>query len=111
MLSKELKELSESDAYKTLCSRRSKTIWPLTILMLIMYYIYILIIAFKPEIFGQKIGDGHTSLGIVVGLGVILFSFLITGIYVHKANKELEPMTEEIQKSYKGEGHSEGEDA
>lgn len=105
MLEGELKRLSESDAYKDLCASRSKAVWPLAILMLLAYYSFILVIAFNPELFATKIGDGHTSLGIVCGFAVILFTFLITGIYVRKANKDLEPKIEAIQKEF-GEGEA-----
>lgn len=91
-----LEELRQSKEYETLVSTRSKIKWPLAILMLAVYYGFVMVIAFEPEIFGTKIGDGHTSLGIVVGLLVILFSFVITGIYVHKANKTLEPLVEKL---------------
>lgn len=66
--------------------------------MLAVYYGFIMVIAFAPDVFAQKIGSGHTSLGILVGFAVIIFSFVITGIYVRKANKELEPLTEDLHK-------------
>lgn len=91
-----LQELSSSEEYQALVKQRTKIIWPLTMLMLIVYFGFVLIIAFIPEIFAQKIGDGHTSLGIASGFGVILFTFLITGVYILKANKTLEPLTHKL---------------
>ncbi len=94
-----LKELQDSEEYKELISTRSKTKWPLAVLMLVVYYGFIMILAFHDktgEIFAQKVGEGHTSVGIAVGLGVILFSFIVTGIYVRKANKVLEPLTQKL---------------
>lgn len=94
-----IEELKESEEYKELIATRSKSKWFLAILMLVVYYGFVMVIAFHDNfgnIFAQKIGDGHTSVGIVVGLGVILFSFLITGIYVRKANKVLEPLTKKL---------------
>ena len=91
-----IEELKNSDEYKQLIAIRSKAKWSLALLMLVVYYGFVLVIAFKPEIFAIKIGDGHTSLGIAVGFGVILFSFLIPGVYVQKANKVLEPLTEKL---------------
>lgn len=102
-MTQSIEQLRESEAYKSLISLRSKSKWSLAALMLVVYYGFILIIAFEPEIFATKVGDGHTSLGIVVGLGVILFSFLITGFYVRKANKVFEPLTHEIHKMAEGE--------
>lgn len=91
-----LAELQESEEYKELIAKRSQIKWPLAFLMLLVYYGFILIIAFAPDLFALKVGDGHTSVGIAIGLGVIIFSFIITGIYVQKANKILEPLTDKL---------------
>ena len=102
-MDEKLEVLRNSEEYKTLISKRSKSKWSLAALMLMAYYGFVMVIAFEPEIFAKKIGEGHTTLGIVVGLGVILFSFLITGLYVHKANKVLEPLTEKLHGKAGGE--------
>ena len=95
-MNEHIKELKNSEEYKELVATRSQSKWFLASLMMIVYYGFVMIIAFNPEFFAQKVGEGHTSLGIVVGLGVILFSFLITGIYVQKANRVLEPLTHKL---------------
>lgn len=94
--------LQDTDEYKELISTRRKLAWPLAALMLVVYYAYIMIIAFDPEIFAEKIGDGHTTVGMVTGLGVIIFTFIVTGIYVHKANTILEPLTEKLHEKVGG---------
>ncbi|MCB9963678.1 MAG: DUF485 domain-containing protein [Rhodospirillales bacterium] len=96
MIEKKLDELQHLSEYRDLVATRRRIIWPLAILMLLVYYAYILVIAFKPELFAAKIGEGHTTFGIVIGLGLIFFSFLLTGIYVHKANTKLEPLTKKL---------------
>lgn len=98
-----LEEIKNSEEYKTLISERSKSKYFLSVLMLVVYYGFVLIIAFNPEFFATKIGMGHASLGIAVGLFVILFSFVITGIYVQKANKVLEPLTAKLHEKAGGE--------
>lgn len=96
MVEKTLHDLCNSDEYKELISTRKKVTRPLAFLMLAVYYIYILVIAFAPDILAKPIGDGPTTLGILIGLGIILFSFVITGIAVHFANTRLEPLTEKL---------------
>ena len=44
-------------------------------------------------------GAGVTTLGIPIGLGVIVFTVLITGLYVRRANSEFDDLTEEIKKA------------
>lgn len=103
MSSQKLEKIIDTPEYKRLVETRSGLVWPLSITMLIVYYAYILVIAFAPELLAEKVSaNGHTTYGIVAGLGVILFSFLITGIYVHKANTVLEPLAEKLHKASGG---------
>lgn len=84
--------------YKELQSKRSSFGWLLTILMLIVYYGYIALIAFDKAFLAQPIGEGVTTLGIPLGMGVIIFTIVITGIYVRRANSEYDTLTQDILK-------------
>jgi uncharacterized membrane protein (DUF485 family) len=70
--------------------------WQLTIIMLVVYYGYIALIAFNKAYLGQPIGAGVTTLGIPLGMGVIVFTILITGLYVQRANSIYDALTKEI---------------
>ena len=72
--------------------------WSLTALMVVVYYGYIALIAFNKPFLAQPIGAGVISLGIPIGLGVIIFTIVITGIYVRRANGEYDRLTAEILK-------------
>lgn len=73
--------------FQELVRQRSKLSWTLAALILIVYYSFILVIAFAPAMLGVPVSPNATmTWGIVIGLGVILFTFVITGIYVHRAN-------------------------
>ena len=84
--------------YQELQSKRNRLAIILTILMLVVYYGYIALIAFDKEFLAQPIGAGVTSLGIPIGLGVIIFTIVITGIYVRRANGEFDRLTKDILK-------------
>lgn len=84
--------------YQELQSKRNRLAIILTILMLVVYYGYIALIAFDKEFLAQPIGAGVTTLGIPIGFGVIVFTVLITGIYVRRANGEFDALTKEILK-------------
>ncbi|MND01105.1 Inner membrane protein YjcH [compost metagenome] len=65
--------------------------------MLTVYFTFILLIAFKPEWLGRVLFEGSViTLGIPVGISIILFAFLITGLYVRKANSEFDPLRKQI---------------
>ncbi len=84
--------------YQELQSKRNRLAIILTILMLVVYYGYIALIAFDKEFLAQPIGSGVTTLGIPIGFGIIVFTVLITGIYVRRANGEFDALTKEILK-------------
>ena len=82
--------------YAALTRARKKIMWPLSLATIAAYFALILTIAFQPTTLGTPIGSGVTTIGMVLGLGVILFCMLITGIYVYYANRVLEPLTQAI---------------
>ena len=82
--------------YHELKSRRSRFGWWLTAAMMVVYYGFILLIAFDKAFLAQRIGAGVTTLGMPIGLGVILFTIVITGIYVRRANSEYDTLAAQI---------------
>ena len=84
--------------YLELRRKRNALGWTLTILMLVVYFGYIALIAFNKPFLAQPIGNGVTTLGIPIGFAVIVFTIVITGIYVRKANGEYDQLTAEILK-------------
>lgn len=82
--------------YHELRNKRNAFSWTLTILMLVVYFGYIALIAFNKPFLAQPIGNGVTTLGIPIGMGVIVFTIVITGIYVRRANGEFDRLTAEI---------------
>ena len=91
-------KIQANPKYQQLKSKRSSLGIFLTILMLIVYYGYIALIAFNKPFLAQPIGAGVTTLGIPIGMGVIVFTVVITAIYVRRANSEFDSLTAEILK-------------
>jgi uncharacterized membrane protein (DUF485 family) len=81
-----------------LVRQRAKFAWTLSILMLVIYFGFILLVAFAKPLLATKIGGGVTSLGIVIGLGVILSAFVLTGIYVQRANSRFDELTRNLNR-------------
>jgi uncharacterized membrane protein (DUF485 family) len=78
---------------------RTRNAWAmvLTALVVVVYFGYILLIAFDKEFLARKLGAGLvTSIGIPIGLGVILFTIVITAVYVHLANTRFDRMSAEV---------------
>jgi uncharacterized membrane protein (DUF485 family) len=63
------------------------------------YYGFILLVAYDKEFLAQKLGAGMTaSVGVPLGVGVIVFTILLTWIYVRRANTEFDAINESIIK-------------
>jgi len=82
--------------YLELRRKRNTFGWTLTLCMFVVYYGYIALIAFNKEFLSQPIGAGVTTIGVPIGMGVIVFTILITGLYVRRANSEFDALTREI---------------
>ncbi|NMM04684.1 DUF485 domain-containing protein [Polaromonas sp.] len=91
-------KIEANPKYHELRRKRNSFGWLLTILMMVVYYGYIALIAFNKPFLAQPISAGVTSLGIPIGLGVIVFTIVITGLYVRRANGEFDRLTAEILK-------------
>ena len=87
-----------------LVKTRSSFAWTLTIVMLVIYFGFVLVIAFDPSLLGTPLSEGSvTTVGIPVGVGVIVSAFILTGIYVRRANSEFDELTARIKAKAKGE--------
>ncbi len=93
-----VQKIQSHPKYLELRTKRNRLGIFLTVLMLVAYYGYIALIAFDKKFLAQPIGSGVTTLGIPIGMGVILFTIVITGIYVRRANGEFDALTKQILK-------------
>jgi len=85
--------------YRQLVSMRSRYSIIMTLCVMAVYYGYILLIAFDKEWLGTKLGAGMTtSIGIPLGVGVIVITIILTNIYVRRANTEFDDLNSQIIK-------------
>lgn len=84
--------------YQELVCSRKCFAWNLTVLMLAIYYGFILTIAFAPKLLGTPLSAGAvTTAGIPVGIVIIVSAFILTGLYVSKANGKFDALTKAIR--------------
>ena len=98
MLDPMLQRIASDPNYQKLRARRLKFGWTLTIAMLIVYYGFILLVAFGKDLLSTPIGSGVTTWGIPIGFGVILFTIVVTAIYVMRANSEYDDLSDRIKR-------------
>ena len=90
-------EILADPRYQRLLKRRGRFTWTLSLVMLVAYFGYIALVAFDKSLLARPIGGGVTSLGIPVGVGLILLAILLTGLYVRRANKEYDPLVDALR--------------
>ncbi|MCK5854421.1 MAG: DUF485 domain-containing protein [Sulfurovaceae bacterium] len=96
-----INQIKNNPKYQELVSKRNSFAWRLSAVMLVAYYSFIMLIAFAPQILGMKLGGTVITLGIPLGIFIILLSFVLTGIYVRRANLEFDKLTKEVLDSIK----------
>ncbi|BAN47028.1 DUF485 domain-containing protein [Metapseudomonas resinovorans] len=93
------KRIQENPRFQELVSKRERFAWILSAIMLGLYLAFILLIAFEPQLLGARVSpDSPVTWGIPIGVGLILSAFVLTGIYVRRANGEFDRMNQEILK-------------
>ena len=94
-----VQRIASNPYYLELKAKRSSFGWWLTLAMMVVYYGFILLVAFNKEFLSQRMGDGVMTLGIPIGFGVIVFTVIITTIYVRRANSEYDDLAAAISKA------------
>jgi uncharacterized membrane protein (DUF485 family) len=92
-----LARIQANPSYQELVTKRTGFGLKLTIIMLVMYYAFILIIAFDKSILGASLSGGVTTVGIPIGMGIIIISFVLTGIYTKRANGEFDDLAAKVK--------------
>jgi len=93
-----VRRIETNPHYIELVKERTRFGWLLAFSMLVVYYGFILLISFNKEALSIPIGTGVTTTGIPIGLFVIVFTVVITGIYVRHANGRYDELTDAIHR-------------
>ena len=96
-----VQRIKNNPNYIQLVKRRTSFALKLGIFVLVMFYAYILTIAFNPTVLGTRIGEGVMTIAFPVAAAIIIISFITTLIYVRRANGEFEDLTEKVREDVK----------
>ena len=94
-----VRKISTHPKYLELKAKRTSFGWWLTLAMMVVYYGFILLVAFNKEFLSQRLGAGVMTVGIPIGFGVIVFTVVITAYYVNRANSVFDDLTADIAKA------------
>ncbi|KQN25769.1 hypothetical protein ASE86_06070 [Sphingomonas sp. Leaf33] len=89
--------IADDPRYRALLKRRGRFAAILTAIILIVYFGFVGLVAFDKPLLGASLSGGATSIGIPVGLGIIILSIVLTGLYVRRANGEFDAVLAAIR--------------
>jgi uncharacterized membrane protein (DUF485 family) len=93
-------EIEKNPKFKELVAARKSLGWTLSAIMLAIYFGFILLVAFNKDLgnlLGTPLAEGAVAtVGIIIGLAVIVSAFVLTGVYVSKANAKYDVLTRQI---------------
>ena len=90
-----------SPEFQELRTRLRRFVFPMTAFFLIWYGLYVLLGAFAHDFMATKV-FGNVNAGLLIGLGQFVTTFVITGLYVRFANRELDPRAAAIRAELEG---------
>lgn len=91
-------ELLEDPEFQKLARQKNTVSLVLTILQLVLYFGFIALIAYNKEFLARKTGEGSaTTIGIPIAVGVIVLSWILTGIYIYWANNKYDAMVKSVK--------------
>jgi len=89
-----LERIRTDPRFELLCQSRSRLAWTLSAIVLIVYVGFTLLVAFAGSFLATPlVTGGVTTIGIVMGVGVILIAIVLTAVYVWKANTTFDDLT------------------
>ncbi len=89
-------KIKRDPEFHELVRKRTSFAWSLSAVMVLIYFGFILLVAFAPKFLGTPLGAGIMTIGIPLGLFVIASAFILTGLYVRRANSEFDALTAKI---------------
>jgi uncharacterized membrane protein (DUF485 family) len=97
----QFQQIEASPEFQELRSRLRRFVFPMSAVFLLWYFAYVLLGAFAHDFMGIKVW-GDINVGLLIGLGQFVSTFIITGLYVRFANRELDPRAEAIRSKLEG---------
>ena len=85
--------------FAELVGKRTRFAIILSLIVLVPYYSYMLLVSMQPQLFAAKISEGSViTIGWPIAALIVVVGWLLTGVYISRANGEFDRMTQEILK-------------
>ena len=101
-MSKTAHQILNDQEFQELARQKNKISLILTIVELVLYFGFIGLIAYNKPFLAQKMEGSATTYGIPIAVGVIILSWILTGIYIFWANSVYDEKVKSIKKRFGG---------
>ena len=94
----QVERILQNPKFKEMVRRKSNLSWTLTIIMLVVYVGFMLLVGYNKEFLMTSVSGGVTTIGMPLGLSIIVLSFLLWGVYSYIPNNKLDQLNEEAMR-------------
>ncbi len=96
-------DMQATPEFQDLRSRLRKFVFPMTAFFLAWYLLYVVLAAYAPAFMGTRLAGSNITVGLVFGLLQFVSTFVIAGVYVRFANRDLDPRSSAIREQMEGQ--------
>lgn len=90
-------KIRKNPKFALLCKERGRFSLILSLIVLVPYYTFMMMVAFNPTFFADKFGDSPIiTIGWPIGAVIIVGGWLLTGVYIRRANGDFDQLNAEI---------------
>jgi len=82
--------------FKELVSKRERLAWTLTGIVLVLFFGLFMTVAFNPSLLAIRLGSGFVTTGLLIGFSQFIFFWILTAVYVRRANSEFDALTDKL---------------
>ena len=97
MSSQVYERIRRNPKFDQLVARRTRFAGILSLIVLVIFYGFVMVVAFNPSVIGERVAEGSTlTVGVLSGLFMFVFFWVLTAVYVRRANSEFDDLTTEL---------------
>lgn len=96
-------DIIQSTKFKHMVKARNRFAMWLSFCVLLIYFVFIGIASFYPQLLAQTLGDQAITLGMPIAALVIIASWLITGLYIYITNQHFDRVKTQLKQEYQYE--------
>ncbi len=96
-------DMQENPEFQELRSRLRRFVFPMPAFFLTWYALYVLLAMYAHGFMAHRVW-GEINVGLIMGLGQFVTTFVIAALYVRFANRDLDPISSKLRAEMEGKG-------